>query len=241
MEAPPEVVEAVEAPSNKKVEATPEAVEATPKFLEGLEKYFKNDLEGAKEFLDGDDLFSKSLLALVDVKMSDGSNNKEIQERIDAMDFKGNDIALMFCVLAQEYGMKMAQAHNLLLKRFGKEEKNIASQAETDAAEAEKAEEEVKEEEEGKKAEGNTNKTNKTNNTNKPNNKKGNANKSNEGHAPPVPPVPSTPSPTPAPPPPPVPPNPPATKQAGGKRVTRKAKPLASSLRLKKRVSRGKA
>ena len=93
MEAPPEVVEAVEAPSNKKVEATPEAVEAPsnkkveatpeaveatpeavappPKFLEGLEKYFANDLEGAKEFLDGDDLFSKSLLALVDVKMSD--------------------------------------------------------------------------------------------------------------------------------------------------------------------------
>jgi hypothetical protein len=104
--------------------------------LEGLAKYYKNDLEGAKTFLDGDDLYSKALLVLVDVKMDDGSKNKEIQERIDAMDFKGNDIALMFCVLAQEYGLQMTKAHNLLLKRFGKEEKAIASQKEVDENEA---------------------------------------------------------------------------------------------------------
>jgi hypothetical protein len=95
-------------------------MEVPPKFLEGLAKYYKNDLEGAKTFLDGDDLYSKALLILVDVKMDDGSKNKEIQERIDAMDFKGNDIALMFCVLAQEYSLNMTKAHNLLLKRFGK-------------------------------------------------------------------------------------------------------------------------
>ena len=106
------------------------------KFFEGLEKYFDNKLADAKELLNGDDLLSKSLLVLVDVKMSDGSNNKEIQERIDSMDFKGNDIALMFCVLAQEYGMKMAQAHNLLLKRFGKPQKVIVSQEEFDENEA---------------------------------------------------------------------------------------------------------
>lgn len=121
----------MEVPSNSSKDVAP-----PPKFLEGLAKYYKNDLEGAKTFLDGDDLYSKALLVLVDVKMDDGSKNKEIQERIDAMDFKGNDIALMFCVLAQEYSLNMTKAHNLLLKRFDKEEKPIASQKEVDEKEA---------------------------------------------------------------------------------------------------------
>jgi hypothetical protein len=105
-------------------------------FFQGLEKYFANDLEGAKKTLSGDDLFSKSLLILVDVKADDGSNNDEIQARIDGMDFKGNDIALMFCVLAQEYGMRMTKGHNLLLKRFGKEEKIIQKEEEMPELEA---------------------------------------------------------------------------------------------------------
>ena len=105
-------------------------------FFQGLEKYFANDLEGAKKTLSGDDLFSKSLLILVDVKADDGSNNDEIQARIDGMDFKGNDIALMFCVLAQEYGMHMTKGHNLLLKRFGKEEKIIQKEEEMPQLEA---------------------------------------------------------------------------------------------------------
>lgn len=105
-------------------------MEAPPKFLEGLEKYFSGNLEGAKEDLTGDDLLSKALLVLVDVKLDDGSKNDDIQNRIDAMDFKENDIALMFCVLAQEYGLHMTKAHNLLLKRFGKEEKVIKMEEE---------------------------------------------------------------------------------------------------------------
>jgi hypothetical protein len=121
----------MDVPSNSSKDVAP-----PPKFLEGLAKYYKNDLEGAKEFLDGDDLYSKALLVLVEVKMDDGSKNKEIQGRIDAMDFKGNDIALMFCVLAQEYSLQMTNAHNLLLKRFGKEEKVIVSQKEFDENEA---------------------------------------------------------------------------------------------------------
>ena len=103
-------------------------MEAPPKFLEGLEKYFSGNLKGAKGDLTGDDVFSKALLVLVDVKLDDGSKNDEIQARIDGMDFKGNDIALMFCVLAQEYGLHMTKAHNLLLKRFGKEEKVIGTE-----------------------------------------------------------------------------------------------------------------
>jgi outer membrane biosynthesis protein TonB len=112
-------------------------MEAPPKFLEGLEKYFAGNLEGAREFLTGDDLLSKALLVLVDVKLDDGTKNAEIQSRIDAMDFKGNDIALMFCVLAQEYGLHMAKAHNLLLKRFGKEEKVIKTESEEEMPELE--------------------------------------------------------------------------------------------------------
>jgi len=112
-------------------------MEAPPKFLEGLEKYFANDLEAAKELLNGDDVLSKSLLALVEVKLDDGSKNAEIQASIDEMDFKGNDIALMFCVLAQEYSLHMTKAHNLLLKRFSKEEKVISKEIPELAAKAE--------------------------------------------------------------------------------------------------------
>jgi hypothetical protein len=109
--------------------ATPLASLAPPEeFFQGLEKYFANDLEGAKKALTGDDLFSKSLLTFVEVKLDDISNTDEIQARIDGMDFKGNDIALMFCVLAQEYLMHNTKAHNLLLKRFGKQEKVIGTE-----------------------------------------------------------------------------------------------------------------
>ena len=92
-----------------------------PSFFEGLEKYYSNDLEDAKKSLgSADDIYSKALMILVDVKLDNGEHDKEIQERIDAMDFKGNDIALMFCVLAQEYSLHMTGAKNLILKRFDK-------------------------------------------------------------------------------------------------------------------------
>jgi hypothetical protein len=113
-------------------------------FFQGLEKYFGKDLKGAKAVLTEDNLFSKSLLTFIESKMEDESNDDEIQKRIDSMDFKGNDIALMFCVFAQENSLHMTKAHNLLLKRFGKEEKKIVSQEEAYAAEAE-AEEEIPE------------------------------------------------------------------------------------------------
>ena len=64
------------------------------------------------------------------------------------MDFKGNDIALMFCVFAQENSLHMTKAYNLLLKRFGKEEKKIVSQEEAYAAEAANAAKSAKAEEE---------------------------------------------------------------------------------------------
>ena len=113
-------------------------------FFQGLEKYFGKDLKGAKAVLTGDNLFSKSLLTFIESKMEDESNDDEIQKRIDSMDFKGNDIALMFCVFAQENSLHMTKAENLLLKRFGKEEKKIVSQEEAYAAEA-AAEEEIPE------------------------------------------------------------------------------------------------
>jgi hypothetical protein len=199
-------------------------MEVPPKFLEGLAKYYKNDLDGAKEFLDGDDLYSKALLVLVDVKMDDGSKNKEIQERIDAMDFKGNDIALMFCVLAQEYGLQMTKAHNLLLKRFGKEEKPIASQKEVDENEANTKVNEDKGSEEMPELE--------------PAEVKPEA----EAAAPEAKPAVEAAKPKPEPVPEAKPeqkPEPvPEAKQVGGKRVTRKASSLGKK---KKRVSRGKA
>ena len=109
-----------------------EAPPAPPEeFFQGLEKYFAKDLEGAKKVLTGDDLFSKSLMVLIDVKQDDdGSKGKEIEARINAMDFKGNDIALMFCVLSQEYALHTKIAENLLLKRFGKKEKVIQKEEE---------------------------------------------------------------------------------------------------------------
>ena len=198
-------------------------------FFQGLEKYFANDLEGAKKALTGDDLFSKSLLSLVDVKADDGSKNDEIQARIDGMDFKGNDIALMFCVLAQEYGMHMTKGHNLLLKRFGKEEKVIGTEPEEEMPELEDATPEesnanakanAKPEEskanaksDAKPAESKTNA--------KPEESKANAKpdaKPEESKAN------AKPATTP--------------KQAGGKRKTRK---VTSSLLPKRRLSRGKA
>ena len=92
-----------------------------PSFFEALDKYYLNALEDAKKSLgSADDIYSKALMILVDVKLDNGEHDKEIQERIDAMDFKGNDIALMFCVLAQEYSLHMTGAKNLILKRFDK-------------------------------------------------------------------------------------------------------------------------
>ena len=117
-------------------------------FFQGLEKYFGKDLKGAKAVLTGDNLFSKSLLTFIESKMEDESNDDEIQKRIDSMDFKGNDIALMFCVFAQENSLHMTKAYNLLLKRFGKEEKKIVSQEEAYAAEAANAAKSAKAEEE---------------------------------------------------------------------------------------------
>ena len=113
------------------MEAPPAPPAPPEEFFQGLEKYFAKDLEGAKKVLTGDDLFSKSLMVLIDVKQDDdGSKGKEIEARINAMDFKGNDIALMFCVLSQEYALHTKIAENLLLKRFGKKEKVIQKEEE---------------------------------------------------------------------------------------------------------------
>ena len=266
-------------------------MEAPPEdFFKGLEKYFANNLEGAKEDLSGNDLFSKALLTLVEVKLDDGSKDADIQARIDAMDFKGNDIALMFCVLAQEYSLHMKKAHNLLLKRFGKAEEEIP---ELESVEAEEKGEAGEKEEAGesnakdnakekpeesnantkekpeesnantkeKPEESNANTKEKpeelntkdnakpnTNTNTKPNtnampntNAKPNTNtKSNtkpNTNAKPEEPKDSAPSSTPA-----KAEAKAANKQVGGKRVTRKAKPLASLKGpLQKRFSRGKA
>ena len=201
-------------------------MEPPPKFLEGLAKYYKNDLEGAKEFLDGDDIYSKALLVLVEVKMDDGSKNKEIQERIDAMDFKGNDIALMFCVLAQEYSLQMTNAHNLLLKRFGKEEKVIVSQKEFDEKEANTQAKESEEMPELEPAE-----VKKVEPEAKPAEAKpAEVKKVEPAVTPEAKPAAAIPEAKPA--------VTPEVKQVGGKRVTRKASSLPKK---KKRVSRGKA
>lgn len=208
-------------------------------FFQGLEKYFANDLEGAKNALTGDDLFSKSLLALVDVKADDGSKDAEIQARIDAMDFKGNDIALMFCVFAQEYGMHMTKARNLLLKRFGKEEKVIGTEPE-EMPELEEVKAETNSEETKSENKSEETKSETKSEEAKPNDKS--ETKSEEEPVAPKPPIPPPPGPAPTPAPVPQ-PKPPAkaepTKQVGGKRVTRKAS--SSKGASKKRPSRGKA
>ena len=97
-----------------------------PNFINALKKYLdeERDLEGAKLLLEKEtDVLSKSLLVLIDVNL-EKADDTEIQERISAMNLEGNDIALLFCYLAQEQSLQMIKANNLLRKRFGIEYEN---------------------------------------------------------------------------------------------------------------------
>jgi hypothetical protein len=116
-----------------------------PEFFEALDKYYSNELESAKDLLKGNDTYSKALLALVITKHdSSPEGDKQVKDIIDSLDTAGNDIALMFCVMAKEYSLRFSEAKNLLLKRFGKplapEEVEAPEAAEaTEAAEAPEA------------------------------------------------------------------------------------------------------
>jgi len=105
-------------------------MEPPPEFFEALEKYYSNDLSSAKEVLKGDDAYSKSLLALILTRVDDSpEGDKMVEDLIGSIDTSGNDIALMFCVMAHEYSLRLRKAKGLLLKRFGKPEPEPEAEA----------------------------------------------------------------------------------------------------------------
>jgi hypothetical protein len=88
-----------------------------PEFFEALEKY--PDMENAKLVLKGEDVYSKSLLALILTRLSE-DNDTQVAEMLSSIDTKDNDIAMMLCFMTHEYRLETKKAKNLIFKRFGK-------------------------------------------------------------------------------------------------------------------------
>lgn len=100
-----------------------------PEFFEALEKY--PDMENAKLVLKGEDVYSKSLLALILTRLSE-DNDAQVAEMLSSIDTKDNDIAMMLCFMTHEYRLETTKGKNLIFKRFGKP---LIEEAADDAAE----------------------------------------------------------------------------------------------------------